>query len=100
MLFDRRNNGGWSPSTARVVFSTGLVEVLEPRELEAVIGHELGDARYWDIAVMPLAEVPAIALQGPTASCARRTESCVEVGTVTFGGSVCRWLRSQAWWRS
>lgn len=54
---------GWSPSTARVVFSTGLVEVLEPRELEAVIGHELGHARYWDIAVMTLAELPAVGLQ-------------------------------------
>ncbi len=54
---------GLSPSTARVVFSTGLVDVLHPRELEAVIGHELGHAHYWDIAVMTLAELPPIALR-------------------------------------
>jgi Zn-dependent protease with chaperone function len=50
---------GQTPSTARVVISTGLLRVLEPKELEAVVGHELGHARYWDIAVMTAVEVPA-----------------------------------------
>jgi len=53
---------GITPSTARLVFSEGLVAVLEPRELEAVIGHELGHARSWDMAVATLAQLPPQAL--------------------------------------
>jgi len=46
---------GWSPSTARVVYSQGLLELLSPLEAEAVIGHELGHAKSWDILVASIA---------------------------------------------
>ena len=46
---------GWTPSTARVVYSQGLLELLTPLEVRAVIGHELGHAKSWDILVASIA---------------------------------------------
>jgi Zn-dependent protease with chaperone function len=46
---------GHHPSNARVVISRGLMELLEPAELEAVVAHELGHARNWDMALMTVA---------------------------------------------
>jgi hypothetical protein len=40
---------GHSPGNARVVVTRGLFELLEPDELNAVIAHELGHARHWEI---------------------------------------------------
>jgi Zn-dependent protease with chaperone function len=48
---------GHHPSNARVVISQGLVDMLEPAELEAVVAHELGHARNWDMALMTVANL-------------------------------------------
>jgi len=48
---------GHVPGNARVVITEGLMRVLEPAELEAVVAHELGHARHWDILVMTLASM-------------------------------------------
>lgn len=52
---------GRTPNDARVVITRGILTYLEPEEVEAVVGHELGHARHWDILVMVLAAmVPVI----------------------------------------
>jgi Zn-dependent protease with chaperone function/Zn-finger nucleic acid-binding protein len=53
---------GHHPGNARVVISRGILELLEPDEVEAVVAHELGHARNWDMALMTLANlVPLLA---------------------------------------
>jgi Zn-dependent protease with chaperone function len=53
---------GHRPNNARVVISRGLIELLTPEELEAVVAHELGHARNWDMALMTLANLVPLLL--------------------------------------
>jgi Zn-dependent protease with chaperone function len=53
---------GHHPSNARVVISKGTIRLLEPEELEAVVAHELGHARNWDMALMTLANLVPLLL--------------------------------------
>ena len=46
---------GRSPRHAAVAVTTGLMRRLEPRELEAVLAHELSHVKHRDVAVMTLA---------------------------------------------
>lgn len=52
---------GHHPNNARIVISKGLVDLLEEEELEAVVAHEIGHAKHWDMLIMALAQlVPLI----------------------------------------
>ncbi len=53
---------GHVPANARVVFSRGILELLEPEEAEAVIAHELGHVRNWDMVLMTLANLVPLVL--------------------------------------
>jgi Zn-dependent protease with chaperone function len=53
---------GHHPSNARVVISRGTMNLLAPEELEAVVAHELGHARNWDMALMTLANLVPLLL--------------------------------------
>ncbi|VTR97836.1 M48 family metalloprotease [Tuwongella immobilis] len=53
---------GRMPGDARIVLSTGLIELLEPDELDAVIAHEFGHLRNWDMALMTLANLVPLLL--------------------------------------
>jgi Zn-dependent protease with chaperone function/Zn-finger nucleic acid-binding protein len=53
---------GHHPSNARVVISQGLLDLLEADEVEAVVAHELGHARNWDMALMTLANLVPLLL--------------------------------------
>src|SRR5207253_2479236 len=53
---------GHHPNNARVVISRGLFELLEPEEVDAVVGHELGHAHNWDMALMTLANLVPLLL--------------------------------------
>jgi Zn-dependent protease with chaperone function len=53
---------GHHPGNARVVISRGLMEILAPEELEAVVAHELGHARNWDMALMTVANLVPLLL--------------------------------------
>jgi Zn-dependent protease with chaperone function len=53
---------GHHPSNARVVISRGVLELLEPGEVEAVVAHELGHAHNWDMALMTLANLVPLLL--------------------------------------
>ncbi len=49
---------GYRPETTTLVVSTGLLDALDDRELEAVVAHELAHVKNRDAAVMTLASLP------------------------------------------
>jgi Zn-dependent protease with chaperone function len=53
---------GHHPNNARIVISRGLMNLLEPDELEAVVAHEIGHARNWDMVLMTLANLVPLLL--------------------------------------
>jgi Zn-dependent protease with chaperone function len=53
---------GHHPRNARVVISQGLLNLLEPDEVEAVVAHELGHARNWDMVLMTVANLAPLLL--------------------------------------
>jgi heat shock protein HtpX len=52
---------GRTPKKAVVCVTTGIVDLLEPRELEGVLAHELTHVRNRDVAVMTIASFLAVA---------------------------------------
>jgi len=53
---------GHTPYDARIVLTSGLIDLLSPQEVEAVLAHEFGHIVHWDIAVMTVANVVPITL--------------------------------------
>jgi Zn-dependent protease with chaperone function len=53
---------GHVPANARVVISRGILELLEPEEVEAVVAHELGHVHNWDFVLMTLANLVPLLL--------------------------------------
>ena len=53
---------GHGPYDARVVVTRGLVDVLEPEELKAVVAHELGHIRHRDFIVMTVVQALVLVL--------------------------------------
>ena len=53
---------GHYPGDARLVVTTGLLERLNERETEAVVGHELGHIVHWDFVIMTVAAIIPLAL--------------------------------------
>ena len=48
---------GHTPRDGRVVITTGLIEVLTPDELNAVLAHEIGHVEHWDMATITVASL-------------------------------------------
>src|ERR1041385_4425294 len=53
---------GRVPGDARLVVTSGLLEVLTPEESNAVLAHEIGHIEHWDFAVMTLAALVPLLL--------------------------------------
>lgn len=53
---------GSTPGSARLVFSQGLLDILDPEEREAVIAHEFGHIVNWDFLLMTLAQLVPLVL--------------------------------------
>jgi heat shock protein HtpX len=53
---------GHVPGNARLVVTTGLLDVLSPEEANAVIAHELGHIKHWDFVVMTVAAIAPLLL--------------------------------------
>jgi len=53
---------GHYPGDARLVVTTGLLELLGAEERQAVVAHELGHIAHWDFVVMTLAAVVPLIL--------------------------------------
>ncbi len=48
---------GHHPGNMRIVISEGILELLEPAEFEAVVAHEIGHGKHWDMALMTVAQL-------------------------------------------
>ncbi|MBI5239042.1 MAG: M48 family metalloprotease [Elusimicrobia bacterium] len=66
---------GHTPRNARLVLTRGLMDALEPEELEAVAAHELGHVVHWDMLVMTAAALVPMILYGIYKACMRRKRS-------------------------
>ena len=52
---------GHTPNNARIVITNGIMDLLEPEEVKAVVAHEFGHVVHWDMLVMTIANlVPLI----------------------------------------
>ena len=52
---------GHTPNNARIVVTEGIMDLLEPEEVKAVVAHEFGHVVHWDMLVMTIANlVPLI----------------------------------------
>ena len=53
---------GRTKNDARVVFSRGIIDLLTPEEVKAVIAHELGHAVHYDMLFMTVAQIVPLVL--------------------------------------
>ncbi|MGA1875964.1 MAG: M48 family metalloprotease [bacterium] len=53
---------GHHPNNARLVITQGILDLLDEREVEAVIAHEIGHARHWDMLIMTVAQIAPLIL--------------------------------------
>jgi heat shock protein HtpX len=53
---------GHAPADARIVVTTGLLDMLTPDEVNAVLAHELGHVEHWDFVVMTIAALVPLLL--------------------------------------
>lgn len=53
---------GHTPGNARIVISRGILDLLEPEEVEGVVAHEIGHAVHWDMALMTIAQLVPLLL--------------------------------------
>ncbi len=53
---------GHTPDNARIVITSGLMDLLTKEEVEAVVAHEVGHAVHWDMAVMTAANLVPMVL--------------------------------------
>ena len=52
---------GHTPNNARIVITQGILDLLDEEEVEAVVAHEIGHAKHWDMLLMTIAAlVPLI----------------------------------------
>ena len=53
---------GHHPNNARVIITHGILDLLQPGEIEAVVAHELGHAAHWDMLIMTAAQLVPLVL--------------------------------------
>jgi Zn-dependent protease with chaperone function len=53
---------GHYPGDARLIFTSGLIEMLDEEELRAVAAHEMGHVLHWDMLVMTIASLAPVLL--------------------------------------
>lgn len=53
---------GHHPGNARIVITRGILDLLEPNEVEAVVAHEIGHAKHWDMLLMTIIQIVPLVL--------------------------------------
>ncbi len=53
---------GHTPNNARLVLTAGIMDLLQPQELNTVVAHELGHILHWDMLVMTVAHTVPLVL--------------------------------------
>jgi heat shock protein HtpX len=79
---------GHVPGNARIVVTTGLLEVLTPEEANTVLAHELGHVEHWDFMVMTIAALAPLLLYQIYVF----TRSNNNTRAVAYGAYLCYWV--------
>jgi len=79
---------GHTPGDARVVVTTGLLDVLTPEEANAVFAHEIGHIEHWDFAVMTVAALAPLLLYQLYVF----TRNINNVRAVAYAAYLCYWV--------
>ena len=79
---------GHTPGNARVVVTKGLLDVLTPDEVNAVLAHEIGHVEHWDFAVMTIAALAPLVLYQIYAF----TRNSNNTRAVAYGAYLCYWV--------
>jgi len=53
---------GHHPNNMRIVFTQGILDLLEPAEVEGVIAHEIGHGKNWDMVLMTVVHLVPLLL--------------------------------------
>jgi Zn-dependent protease with chaperone function/Zn-finger nucleic acid-binding protein len=53
---------GHHPNNMRIVFTQGILDLLEPAEVEGVIAHEIGHGKNWDMVLMTVVQLVPLLL--------------------------------------
>jgi Zn-dependent protease with chaperone function len=53
---------GHHPNNMRIVFSRGILDLLEPAEVEGVVAHEFGHGKNWDMVLMTVVQLVPLLL--------------------------------------
>ena len=73
---------------ARVVVTSGLLEVLTPEEANAVLAHEIGHIEHWDFVVMTIAGLVPVLLYQLYVF----TRDVKNVRAIAYGAYLCYWV--------
>lgn len=85
---------GRTPESAHVWVSQGLIDRLDEDELDAVVCHELGHVKHWDMAVMTVAAIVPMALY--MVHIVTRRWNRPEARAVAVGSFVAYWIAELA----
>ncbi len=53
---------GHHPSNMRIVITQGIIDLLEPEEVEGVVAHEIGHGKNWDMLLMTIVQLVPLLL--------------------------------------
>ena len=53
---------GHIPSNARIIITQGVLDLLDEKEVEGVVAHEIGHAKHWDMLLMTVAQLVPLVL--------------------------------------
>ena len=53
---------GHHPNNMRIVITQGILDLLEPEEVEGVVAHEIGHGKNWDMLLMTVAQLVPLLL--------------------------------------
>jgi Zn-dependent protease with chaperone function/Zn-finger nucleic acid-binding protein len=53
---------GHHPNNMRIVITQGIIDLLEPAEVEGVVAHEIGHGKNWDMVLMTIAHLVPLLL--------------------------------------
>ena len=53
---------GHHPGNMRIVITQGILDILEPEEAEAIVAHEIGHAKNWDMLLMTVVQLVPLML--------------------------------------
>lgn len=53
---------GHTPNNMRIVITQGILDLLEPEEVEAVVAHEIGHGKHWDMLLMTVVQLVPLLL--------------------------------------